>query len=130
MLDSIEKILEYVKDISSAEAYFRAKMIFDATSMNFINIGEMTDRVSKDLKDQHPEMDWHLMKDFRNLVAHDHLGVDAQEVWQIITNDLPMLENAVKKVLSSVVSTVFSSESFSFSLMIRAPRGYRWQRSL
>jgi uncharacterized protein with HEPN domain len=30
------------------------------------------------------------------LVAHDYLGVDAEEVWQIIKKD------AIKKVLSSV----------------------------
>jgi uncharacterized protein with HEPN domain len=42
------------------------------------------------------------MKDFRNLVAHDYLGVDAEEVWQIIKNDLPTLRNAIKKILSSV----------------------------
>jgi uncharacterized protein with HEPN domain len=99
VLDSIEKILEYVKDISSAKDYFRSSMAFDATLMNFINIGEMTDRVSKELKALHPEIDWQLMKDFRNLVAHDYLGVDAEEVWQIIKNDLPSLENAIKKIL-------------------------------
>jgi uncharacterized protein with HEPN domain len=102
MLDSIEKILEYVRDIASARDYFRSGMAFDATLMNFINIGEMTDRVSEDLKALHPEIDWQLMKDFRNLVAHDYLGVDAEEVWQIIKNDLPTLKNAIKKMLSSV----------------------------
>ena len=54
MIDSIEKILEYVKGISSARDYFRSGMAFDATLMNFINIGEMTDRVSEDLKAQNP----------------------------------------------------------------------------
>ena len=44
------------------------------------------------------------MKDFRNLVAHDYLGVDAEEVWQIIRKDLPPLENSIKKILSSMTS--------------------------
>ncbi len=64
----------------------------------------MADRVSKELKASHPEIDWQRVKDFRNLVAHDYLGVDAEEVWQIIKNDLPALEIAVKKILPTVSS--------------------------
>jgi len=104
VVDSINKILEYVKGIASAKEYFRFHIVFDATLMNFINIGEMADRISPELKAEHTEVDWQKMKDFRNLVAHDYLGVDAEEVWQIIKNDLPPLENSIKKILSNMTS--------------------------
>jgi len=104
ILDSIQKILGYVKGLSSAQDYFQNKMAFDATLMNFIHIGEMADRLSPELKAQHPEVDWQRVKDFRNLVAHDYLGVDAEEVWQIIKNDLPSLDAIVKKILPTVSS--------------------------
>ena len=104
VLDSIEKIAEYMKGIESAKDYFESRMVFDATLMNFINIGEMANRVSKELKESHPDVDWQRMKDFRNLVAHDYLGVDAEEVWQIIRNDIPTLENAIKRILPSIES--------------------------
>jgi hypothetical protein len=41
------------------------------------------------LKNKYFEVDWNKIKDFRNLVAHDYLGIDAEEVWQIIYNHLP-----------------------------------------
>jgi len=104
VLDSIEKILDYTKGISSAKDYYESRMVFDATLMNFINIGEMSDRVSKELKAGHTDVDWQKMKDFRNLVAHDYLGVDAEEVWQIIKNDLPPLQSAIRKILPSIPS--------------------------
>ena len=66
-------------------------MAFDATLMNFVVLGEMVERLSTELKGRHPEVDWQRMKDFRNLVAHDYLGIDAEEVWQIIHTDLPEL---------------------------------------
>ena len=72
--------------------------------MNFIHIGEMADRLSPELKAQHPEVDWQRVKDFRSLVAHDYLGVDAEEVWQIIKNDIPSLEVIVSKILLSASS--------------------------
>ena len=104
VLDSINKILEYVGDLPSAKEYFQAQVVFDATLMNFINVGEMADRVSPELKARHPEVDWQRMKDFRNLVAHDYLGVDAEEVWQIIKNDLPSLKDTVNNILSNMTS--------------------------
>jgi len=50
ILDSIQKILEYVKGLSSAQDYFQNRMAFDATLMNFIHMGEMADRLSAELQ--------------------------------------------------------------------------------
>ena len=101
-LDAIERIDQYVKGISSPEEYYRSAVVFDATLMNFINIGEMADRVSTELKEKHSRVDWQKMKDFRNLVAHDYLGVDAEEVWQIIQNDLPYLKKEIQSILTAL----------------------------
>jgi uncharacterized protein with HEPN domain len=101
-LDAIERIDQYVTGIFSPEEYYRSAVVFDATLMNFINIGEMADRVSTELKEKHSRVDWQKMKDFRNLVAHDYLGVDAEEVWQIIKNDLPYLKKEIKSILTAL----------------------------
>ena len=99
ILDSLQRIDEYTKEIESPAAFFQAKQAFDATLMNFITIGEMVDRLSKELKDTHPETDWQDIKGLRNIVAHDYLGVDAEEVWQIIKQELPSLKTNISKML-------------------------------
>jgi len=53
------------------------------------------------LKNIHNKTDWNRIKDFRNLVAHDYIGIDAEEVWQIITNDLPKLETDILGMLKA-----------------------------
>ena len=102
ILDSIQRIKEYTKGISSPDDFFKSSVVFDATLMNFVNIGEMADRVSISLRDQYNEVDWRKIKDFRNFVAHDYLGVDAEEVWQIIQHDLPPLKKAIDKILDAL----------------------------
>lgn len=66
--------------------------------MNFIVIGEMVERISEKLKDANPQIVWNRIKGFRNLVAHDYFGIDAEEVWQIIKNDLPKLKQQISKI--------------------------------
>jgi uncharacterized protein with HEPN domain len=67
--------------------------------MNFIVIGEMVDRISDVMKTNNPQIGWNRIKGFRNLVAHDYFGIDAEEVWQIIINDLPSLKEEIDKIL-------------------------------
>jgi uncharacterized protein with HEPN domain len=100
IIDSIDKISFYVKDIASAVHYYKNDVVFDATLMNFVVIGEMVDRLSEYLKEQAPDIDWQKIKAFRNLVAHDYLGVDAEEVWQIIHNHLPLLKTKIQALLT------------------------------
>jgi uncharacterized protein with HEPN domain len=102
IFDAIDRIREYTKGLNSPDEYFKSNVVFDATLMNFINIGEMVDRLPMELKDRHNDLDWQKMKDFRNLVAHDYLGVDAEEVWQIIKNDLPILRSKLDKILTNL----------------------------
>jgi len=56
------------------------------------------------LKQRYPDVDWQRMKDFRNLVAHDYLGVDAEEVWQIIHGDLPQVRSRLQAILGESTS--------------------------
>ena len=102
ILDAIDRINEYTKGLDSPVQFFRSTIVFDASLMNFITIGEMADRLSKELKDSSADLDWQKVKDFRNLVAHDYLGVDAEEVWQIIKNDLPILRSKVNDLLTDL----------------------------
>jgi uncharacterized protein with HEPN domain len=102
IIDSIDKIHFYIKDIASADQYHKNDVVFDATLMNFVVIGEMVDRLSESAKVQAPEIDWQKIKAFRNLVAHDYIGIDAEEVWQIIQNHLPILKIKIQALLEKL----------------------------
>jgi len=107
ILEAALKIETYAKDFKNADDFFRAQKEFDACLMNFIVIAEMIDRLSADIKNDYTTIDWIKVKGFRNFIAHDYFGIDAEEVWQIISNDLPKFVKAVKKILKWVVRTRF-----------------------
>lgn len=67
--------------------------------MNFVIIGEAVTRLTQELKDVQTQVPWTHIKGFRNLVAHDYFGVDAEEVWQIIQNNLPELNRSIELII-------------------------------
>ncbi|TLP41272.1 DUF86 domain-containing protein [Arcobacter arenosus] len=44
-------------------------------------------------------MPWQKVKDFRNIVAHNYFGIDADEIWEIITTKIKPLKYDIKGLL-------------------------------
>jgi len=96
ILDSCQKILLYTIDMSFDDFSHDAKTI-DAVIRNFEIIGEAANRLSDEFKDNHPEIDRHRIRGFRNRIVHDYMGIDYAIVWEIRTNYLDGLIVTLKK---------------------------------
>jgi uncharacterized protein with HEPN domain len=99
IIEATDRIMEYTSGIKSADDFNDDYRNFDATMMNFVVIGEMIDKISDEFKKKHPEVEWVKIKGFRNLVAHDYFGIDAEEVWQIIKTKIPTLRSDIKSLI-------------------------------
>lgn len=100
MLDSIQKIQLYSGKFSNADEFFENSLSFDATMMNFIVIGEMVEKLSDDfISATGEEINWTKVKSFRNIIAHNYFGIDAEEVWQIINGSLLSLKEKLEKLI-------------------------------
>ncbi|TAL37002.1 MAG: DUF86 domain-containing protein [Spirochaetes bacterium] len=96
--DSIRKIQNYSAGFPGADEFYADTQAFDASMMNFVIIGEMVARLSESFMREHGQVDWARIKGFRNLVAHNYFGIDAEEVWQIIKNKLPQLKAQIEAI--------------------------------
>lgn len=103
IIQAIERIDVYCASIENTDDFYDNNVVFDACLMNFVVIGEMVTRVSDDCRNANDCIPWGMIKAFRNVVAHDYFGVDAEEVWQIITNKLPVLKRQLFELISPVV---------------------------
>ena len=102
ILDFAGKIESFTADISDADCFFKNELVFDAVLMNLVNIGESIARLSDEFITEHNEVPWQKIKNLRNIIAHDYLGIDAEEIWQIIKNRLPEFKDAVEDVLKAL----------------------------
>ena len=99
LLEAIEKIELYSKDFDDSDKFYHDQKSFDASMMQFIVIGETISRLDDDYKNLHNEIPWQKIKNFRNIVAHDYFGIDADEIWDIINNKLLPLKNDIEKLI-------------------------------
>jgi len=99
ILEAIDRINEYTSAFKSADEFNNDYRNFDATMMNFVVIGEMVVKLSEEFKRKHNHIEWIKIKGFRNIVAHDYFGIDAEEVWQIIKNKIPSLKIEIQQLI-------------------------------
>jgi uncharacterized protein with HEPN domain len=100
MLDSIKRIQEYTANFSDADGFYADTKSFDASMMNFIVIGEMVDKLSSNLiEETSDKVDWFKVKGFRNIIAHNYFGIDAEEVWQVIHTSLKELKENLELLI-------------------------------
>jgi uncharacterized protein with HEPN domain len=55
--------------------------------------------VSREFTTAHPEIPWENIVGMRHEVVHDYLGVDEDIVWQVVTQDLPKLVEALEPLV-------------------------------
>jgi uncharacterized protein with HEPN domain len=68
---------------------------------NLQTMSESTQRLSDDLKEAHPEIDWYRIAAFRNVLVHDYLGIDLDRIWEITQRDVPELKRVILSILNS-----------------------------
>lgn len=99
ILEACVKIQNFVENIDNADAFYADEKTFDAVLMNFVVIGESVVRLTDNLKQSNSRVPWAKYKGFRNIVVHNYFGVNAEEVWQIVSTSVPVLKSEIESLL-------------------------------
>lgn len=101
MLESVEKILLYANGFQTAERFFGAddQVKFNASLLLLSNIGENVGKISEETRGAYPAFPWKQVRGLRNRIAHDYTGIDYEMVFDIITEHIPPLKNALENII-------------------------------
>lgn len=115
ILECIEKIILYSADCTNSEDFYEKneQMNFNATLNLLANIGENVGKISEELKQIYSDVDWSLIKGFRNRVVHDYINIDTFMVFDIITNDIKMLRGTIMNIVGIEMDKgIFDTEEY------------------
>ncbi|MCJ7623841.1 MAG: DUF86 domain-containing protein [Anaerolineaceae bacterium] len=96
--ECLDKIYAYL-GATDKSGFLSNEMLQDAVIRNLQIMSESTQRISEELKEKYPNIEWHKISGFRNIVVHEYLNLDAERVWLVIENDLPPLRKTIEKML-------------------------------
>ncbi len=98
--EAIEKIERYSTGFDDADSFYHDQKSFDATMMQFIVIGESITRLDERFKEENDTIPWQQIKGFRNIIAHNYFGIDAEEIWDIVTHHLLPLKESIRSLIT------------------------------
>jgi uncharacterized protein with HEPN domain len=96
--ECIERIDSYVSG-EDKQKFLDSTLIQDAVLRNLQVLAESTQRLSDAAKKSAGEVDWFKIAGFRNVLVHDYLGIDIEQVWNILEKDLPELKRHIEQLL-------------------------------
>ena len=103
-LSNIQECIAAIESytIDGKKAFMQNPMIQDAVIRNLEVIGEATKRLSSQTRERYSEVPWRRIAGLRDVLIHDYLRVDLEEVWGIISDYLPELKANIERIIDKM----------------------------
>ena len=98
IVDCMDSIQSYVKGMSKDD-FLKNKLVQDAVIRNLEIIGEAAKHIPEDIRGKYPGIEWKKMAGLRDVLIHNYMGVDLDEIQKIVSARLPRLRAALKAIL-------------------------------
>lgn len=79
-------------------------MAEDAIERNLQIIGEAVNHLPAEIAEAHPEIPWVQIRGFRNILVHQHFGVDISVVREVVELHLPPLIDVLERYQDGLAS--------------------------
>lgn len=100
IIESIQLINQYTEGVTPEALTVNIEKQ-DAILRRIIIIGEATKRLTKDFRNQHPSIPWKEIAGMRDVLTHDYDEVDLDEIWTVISENLPPLLTYIEQLITS-----------------------------
>lgn len=101
ILDAVRRIESHVDGLDEGE-FLRRPLVQVAVIRQLEIIGEASKRLSGDVCRMADEIPWKDVTGMRDKLTHDYFGVDLNQVWLTVSDDLSPLADAVIRLLAEL----------------------------
>jgi uncharacterized protein with HEPN domain len=98
MLERCHRITRFIGP--GRETFMASEELQDAVIRNVEVIGEAAKRVSAEARCRLASLDWKSICGMRDVLIHDYIGVDLEEVWNVASTRIPELQVVLEQFLA------------------------------
>lgn len=102
VLECIRRVEE--NTAAGKDRFMATHSLQDAVLRNLQTMAESAQRLSEATKAMAPDVEWRRIVAFRNILAHDYLGIDLDRIWRVVKDDLPMLKGVMRDLEQRIPS--------------------------
>ncbi len=103
VVEAADHIAEFISG-TDFEGFHKSELLRSAVVQKLSIIGEAAARVSEDLTARHPEVPWHQIVAFRNILIYAYFGIDWDVVWRTAKDRSPALRRQIAGILAAEFS--------------------------
>jgi uncharacterized protein with HEPN domain len=98
-IDLIHQYLAGPDGVPDRDLFYNDRRTQDAVLRRLETLADAASHVSEVAKARHPELLWHQISDFCNVLAHGYTDIRLDRVWEAIDADLASLKGVVHEEL-------------------------------
>lgn len=99
IVEAITEIREFTEGMTF-DTFVRDRKTRKAVAKCIEDIGiAISEHIPEHIYKKYPEVPWSDWCGIRNIVAHQYFGIDWEEVWETVTEDLEPLRNVVVQMI-------------------------------
>lgn len=103
--EAISLVLDKTKSICSSDDFLMSPdgmFVLSGVCMQLIFIGEnvkvIDNKTEHEFLKNYPEIPWIEIMGLRDIIAHEYHRIDAEEIYQVIKQDLPILLSVIRRM--------------------------------
>jgi uncharacterized protein with HEPN domain len=100
ILDETEFLMDRAQGLTR-DQFMRDATLKRAFVRSLEVIGEASKQIPDEFKQKYPHLEWRAMAGMRDRLIHGYFGVDYEIVWDVVTNKVPLLHQAIKRIVEA-----------------------------
>lgn len=98
IMEALDSLARSLVDCKDAE-FLSNDLLYSASAHKLTIVGEAAARMSDEIKERYPQVEWRKVIGLRNVLVHEYFGVDRPMVWEVAISEAPLLRDRIAAIL-------------------------------